>query len=146
MISIIRAVGNWAVPLFQIITLLIVAVAADQIWEEALKWPILFGGVVSVVNLLWLQWRLRRSEKRQPTNVIEQDVEQSAHKITADLYMTAVERFVLVVALFLLGMVKLQLEPMALMIGFIVGQLVMLIGSSQLGSGLSAENLSGKPK
>ena len=102
MISIIRAVGNWAVPLFQIITLLIVAVAADQIWEEALKWPILFGGMVSVVNLLWLQWRLRRSEKRQPTNVIEQDVEQSAHKITADLYMTAVERFVLVGALFLL--------------------------------------------
>ncbi len=133
MISIIRAVGNWAVPLIQLSSLLIVAVLVEQLWGEQFGKAIFYGGMVSVVNLLWLQWRLRRSERRQPVEVIETDAEQSARKIAADLYMTAAERLILVTALFLLGMVKLQLNPMALIAGFVVGQLAMVVGSWRFG-------------
>ncbi len=134
MISIIRAFGNWAVPLLQILFLLLTVITVDLLRLDYPKWPILYGGGISVVNLLWLQWRLRRSEKRRPAGEIEQDAEQSARKIAADLYMTALERFVLVTALFLFGMVKLQLDPMMLMVGFVVGQLALLMGSRYLDS------------
>ncbi len=132
MISIIRAVGNWAVPLLQVISLLVMMVIAEQLDQGEFKVAIFYGGAISVVNLLWLQWRLRRSERRQPAEVIAEDSAQGARKVVADLYMTAVERLVLVTALFLLGMVKLDLEPLALMLGFIVGQIVWLLGSRNL--------------
>ena len=41
------------------------------------------------------------------------------------LYRTALERFVLVALLFALGMGGLQLDPPALLAGFIMGQLVI---------------------
>ncbi len=139
MISIIRAVGNWAVPLTQLVSLLVVMLFVEQFWGAQFGTAIFYGGMVSVVNLLWLQWRLRRSERRQPVEVIEEDAEQGARKIAADLYMTAAERLILVTALFLLGMVKLKLNPMALIVGFVVGQLAMLVGSWRYGATTPAE-------
>lgn len=134
MISIIRAVGNWAVSLMQLLALLLTALLVGWWWGEPLEWDILYGGMISVVNLRWLQWRLRRSEKRQTIERIEQASEESARKIAADLYMTAMERFLIVTTLFVLGMVELQLNPMALIAGFVVGQLAMLAGSQRLGN------------
>lgn len=139
MISIIRAVGNWAVPLFQLSSLFVVIMFTEQIWGAGLGIAIFYGGMVSVVNLLWLHWRLRRSERRQPVEAIEEDAGQSARKIAADLYITAAERLILVTVLLLLGMVKLQLDPKMLMIGFVVGQLAMLVGSWRFGATPSAE-------
>ena len=44
------------------------------------------------------------------------------------LYRTALERFVLVVLLFALMLGVLQLDPLALIAGFIVGQLALVAG------------------
>lgn len=103
-------------------------------WESDQGYAALFGGGISIVNLLWLQWRLRRSEKRETVEKIEQDAEGSARKIAADLYMAAAERLILAVSLFLFGLVKMQLDPMTLMAGFVVGQLAMLAASQRLGT------------
>jgi len=42
------------------------------------------------------------------------------------LYRTAVERFVLVLLLFAVALGTLQLDPLALITGFIVGQLALV--------------------
>ena len=131
MISIILAVRKRAVPLLQVLVLLIAAWIVDTVWKMS-GWPLLYGGMISVVNLLWLQWKLRRSERRRPLGEIEQDAALSARKITADVYMTAIERFLLVTLLLLLGLVKLDLDPKLIIIGFFTGQFVMLLSTGLL--------------
>ncbi|MBT3403905.1 MAG: hypothetical protein HON68_02040 [Gammaproteobacteria bacterium] len=131
MISIILAVRKRAVPLLQVLVLLIAAWIVDTVWKMS-GWPLLYGGMISVVNLLWLQWKLRRSERRRPLGEIEQNAALSARKITADVYMTAIERFLLVTLLLLLGLVKLDLDPKLIIIGFFTGQFVMLLSTGLL--------------
>lgn len=133
MISIIRAAGREVIS-FQLLSVVIAATIAGVVWESDQGYAALFGGGISIVNLLWLQWRLRRSEKRETVEKIEQDAEGSARKIAADLYMAAAERLILAVSLFLFGLVKMQLDPMTLMAGFVVGQLAMLAASQRLGT------------
>ncbi len=138
MISIIPRVGYWAVPLLQALFVLATAIAAELNWEGNLKWPILFGGGISVVNLLWLRWRLRRSERRQPMDdENERDTIEGVRAIVADLYLTVIERFVIVISLFLLGMVKLDLEPLGMIVGFVAGQLMLMVGGGQLSQHLT---------
>jgi len=43
------------------------------------------------------------------------------------LYRTALERFVLAVALFALGLGLMRLDPLALLTGFIVGQAALIM-------------------
>jgi type VI protein secretion system component VasK len=119
------------VPLLQVLVLLIAAWIVDTVWKMS-GWPLLYGGMISVVNLLWLQWKLRRSERRRPLGEIEQNAALSARKITADVYMTAIERFLLVTLLLLLGLVKLDLDPKLIIIGFFTGQFVMLLSTGLL--------------
>ena len=120
-------------PLLQMAAILTIAFWGESVWGGQAKWSILYGGVISVVNLLWLQWRLRRSERKESLAEIKRDAAESAQRITADLYLTVLERFVWVIDLFLLGMVKLGLEPMALVTGFVVGQVMLLVASGPLG-------------
>ncbi|HIJ27940.1 MAG: hypothetical protein HN661_00190 [Gammaproteobacteria bacterium] len=110
---------------------MIAAWIVDTVWKMS-GWPLLYGGMISVVNLLWLQWKLRRSERRRPLGEIEQNAALSARKITADVYMTAIERFLLVTLLLLLGLVKLDLDPKLIIIGFFTGQFVMLLSTGLL--------------
>ena len=123
--------SDLAVPLLQVLVLLIAAWIVDTVWKMS-GWPLLYGGMISVVNLLWLQWKLRRSERRRPLGEIEQNAALSARKITADVYMTAIERFLLVTLLLLLGLVKLDLDPKLIIIGFFTGQFVMLLSTGLL--------------
>ncbi len=94
-----------------------------------------------MVNLFWLQWRMRRSEQRVPQQVIERDLERSIRKVTAAAYMSAVERLILVASLTLFGMVKLPLDPMALVIGLMVGQLALLVAAQSIQQPLPTEKV-----
>ena len=132
MISIILPVGKWGVPLFQVVVVVIAALLMEWFWRDGTKWATLYGGGVSVVNLLWLQWRMRRSEQRVPQQEIERDLERGIRKVTAAAYMSAVERLILVASLTLFGMVKLPLDPMALVIGLMVGQLALLVAAQSI--------------
>lgn len=139
MISIIHAVRKRAIPLLQVFAVLLTALLMGSVRGDSSQWPTLYGGMISVINLLWLQWRLKRSERRESVAEIEAHAEQSARRITAALYLTVVERFVIVIALFLLGLVKMNLEPVALVTGFVVGQLVLIVATALLKGESSGE-------
>lgn len=72
-----------------------------------------FGGLTALSNVLLLAWRRKRSDGGRAM-----DAQQSL----LVLYRSAFERFVSVILLFLLGMVVLRLDPLALLSGFIAGQ------------------------
>jgi ATP synthase protein I len=59
--------------------------------------------------------------------------QQSAKKSTAILYMGAVQRFMLVLALFGLGLAFLKLDPLATVIGFALPQLAFMVMAVRYG-------------
>jgi hypothetical protein len=77
-----------------------------------------FGGAIALINLLLLEWRRYRTDKGR---VI--DARQSLRV----LYRSALERLLLVALLFALGMGALALDPLALLTGFVAGQLALLL-------------------
>ena len=81
-------------------------------WERA--GSALFGGFIATCNLLLLEWRRHRTDSGPVL---------SASQSIRVLYRSALERMSLVVLLFALGIGVLRLEPLALITGFIAGQI-----------------------
>ncbi|MGD2055445.1 MAG: ATP synthase subunit I [Gammaproteobacteria bacterium] len=77
-----------------------------------------FGGMISLLNVMLLEWR-RKQADRGPALTAGQSLRV--------LYRSAVERFVLVALLFAAGIGALALYPLALLTGFIAGQLALLL-------------------
>jgi len=70
-----------------------------------------------MANVLLLEWRRGRADRGRAL---------SAGESLRLLYRTALERFVLVALLFAVALGVLQLAPVAVITGFIVGQLALL--------------------
>jgi len=85
------------------------AYAAVSVW---------FGGLTATLNILLLQWRSHRADSGRAL---------SAGQSLWVLYRTALERFVMVVLLFVTGLGLLKLDPLALLTGFVVGQLALIL-------------------
>ena len=75
------------------------------------------GGLIAMSNVLLLEWRRRRADSGRAL---------SAGESLRLLYRTAVERFVLVLLLFAVALGTLQPDPLALITGFIAGQLALV--------------------
>jgi ATP synthase protein I len=75
-----------------------------------------FGGGIAAANIGLLLWR-RQGAAAGPALSAAQSMQL--------LYRTALERFVIVVTLFAVGMGLLQLDPLALLAGFIAGQVAL---------------------
>jgi ATP synthase protein I len=75
------------------------------------------GGLIAMANVLLLEWRRLGADRGRVL---------SAGESLRLLYRTAVERFLLVLLLFAVALGTLQLDPLALITGFIVGQLALL--------------------
>ena len=75
------------------------------------------GGLIAMTNVLLLEWRRRRADSGPAL---------SAGESLRLLYRSAVERFVLVVLLFAVVLGTLQPDPVALITGFIAGQLALV--------------------
>ena len=75
------------------------------------------GGAIAIANGLFLEWRRHKADSGRAL---------SAAESIRLLYRTALERWVLVVLLFVLGLGVLQLDPLAVLSGFIVGQLALV--------------------
>ena len=75
------------------------------------------GGLIAMANVLLLEWRRLRADRGRAL---------SAGESLRLLYRTAVERFVLVLLLFVVTLGTLQLDPLALITGFIAGQLALV--------------------
>lgn len=77
-----------------------------------------FGGLIACSNTVLLEWRRYRVDSGRVL---------SAGASLRVLYRSVLERFLLVALLFVLGMGVLRLEPLALLTGFIAGQLGLVI-------------------
>ncbi|MEN8107321.1 MAG: ATP synthase subunit I [Pseudomonadota bacterium] len=78
----------------------------------------LFGGAIALLNVMLLEWRRYQADSGRA---------MSAGQSLWLLYRSAMERFVLVLALFALGMGGWRLEPLPLLTGFIAGQLGLFV-------------------
>jgi F0F1-type ATP synthase assembly protein I len=76
------------------------------------------GGVIAMAHTQLLEWRRGCAESGPAL---------TGGESLRLLYRTALERFVLVVLLFVLALGVLQLEPAALIAGFIAGQLALIV-------------------
>ncbi len=76
-----------------------------------------FGGLTALLNIGWLLWRRHGADAGRAL---------SAGQSLRLLYRSALERFLLVALLFALGLGVLKLDPLALLTGFVVGQLALV--------------------
>ena len=76
-----------------------------------------YGGAIACAGSLLLEWRRAAADRGRAL-----DAAQSIRL----LYRTALERFVLAGVLLALGFGVLRLDPLALLTGFIVGQLALV--------------------
>lgn len=80
----------------------------------------IYGSLVAIINTSFLYWRIQKA--RSLTN------ETAAASLKA-VYRSAIERFILIGCLLAIGMVgALKLSPLIVLISFIIGQLVFLLG------------------
>lgn len=82
----------------------------------------LFGGAMALLAALLLEWRRSRAENGRALSAVQS---------IRVLYRSAFERMGLVVVLFALGMGVLRLDPLALLAGFIAGQLGLLFTGTE---------------
>jgi ATP synthase protein I len=84
-------------------------------WFQAVS--VWFGGLTAALNIGCLLWRRQQADAGRAL---------SAGQSLRLLYRSALERFVLIALLFALGLGVLKLDPLALLTGFIVGQLALV--------------------
>ena len=101
------------------LALVMVAAVMFYLWHGVLPAvSAVFGGAIALVNVVLLRWRQRSAGQTRAL---------SAGESIRLLYRSALERFVVIAALFMLGMGVLQLDALALLTGFIVGQLALFL-------------------
>ncbi len=77
-----------------------------------------YGGLIAATNI-GLLLRCKHRQGNRPTG--------SAQHTLAALYICALQRFIAVTVLFVLGMGVLKLHPLAILAGFVAGQVLLLI-------------------
>lgn len=77
-----------------------------------------FGGTIALINVLLLEWRRYQTDTGRAID---------ARQSLLVLYRSALERLLLVSLLFALGLGALALDPLALLTGFIMGQVALLL-------------------
>ncbi len=108
-----------AVIKLQLIVAIIALVIVSVIYASAIK-SVLFGSLVAVLNSGFLYWRMRKAES---------GTIKTAEASLKLLYRSGIERFVLTACLLAIGMMAaLKLSPLIMLISFIIGQLVFLLG------------------
>jgi ATP synthase protein I len=76
-----------------------------------------FGGIVAAINIGLLLWRRRRANTGRAL---------SAGESLRVLYRSALERFLVIALLFALGLGVWRLDPLAVLAGFVAGQLALV--------------------
>lgn len=105
----------------QIISVLL-ATLGGYLWnpeEFRLAISIFYGGGITILASLILAWRLGRAT---------QLAADKDDKAILYLYLGSIERLVIAVACFALGVLKLKLDILPMVVGLISGQLGFLIG------------------
>ncbi len=77
---------------------------------------VFWGGMVALANMVLLAWRMLYGDR--PTFSAEQHLRL--------IYRSSMERFFVVAVLLAFGLVKLKLDPLAVLLGFLVGQVTLV--------------------
>jgi len=115
MASTARSVCKLAI--LQLLLIAATSVIFFMVYGAFLAGSVWCGGLIAMTNVLLLEWRRLGADRGRVL---------SAGESLRLLYRTAVERFLLVLLLFAVALGTLQLDPLALITGFIVGQLALL--------------------
>lgn len=111
------------VPLLQIVAVVVVALVLLQIQNaQQFALAVFVGGGVSILNATLIALRMHGATTSHQT--------ESAHKQLTQMYYYAAERFLAVTMALGACIVVLKVNPIALLCGFILGQIVMI--SAQL--------------
>jgi len=103
---------------FELVLVTVTSVVFFTLGDARQAGSVWFGGAIAAANLVLLEWRRR---------VADTGPALSAAASLRLLYRTALERFVLAATLFALGLGVLRLDPLALLTGFIVGQIALIL-------------------
>ena len=104
----------------QAITVIIGALLSFFWLGDNVAMAALFGGSVAVANALFLIWCMRAGAQRPA---------QDARQELAWLVRFSMERFFMVALLIVAGLGWLKLMPVPLLIGFVLGQLTLVVST-----------------
>lgn len=93
------------------------ATAASIMSNPHVGISVFWGGVTASVNVMLLMWRMIFGDR--PTFNAEQHLRL--------MYRSSLERFFVVAVMLAIGMLKLKLDPLALLLGFLVGQVALVV-------------------
>lgn len=103
----------------------IIATAITYIAYDAMAARSIFSGfAVAMANTVLIVWRMWQSEKAQHLD---------AHKHLRMFYRSGIERLVMVAMLLVLAMGPLGLVPLAVLAGFALGQLTLIVSQIMRG-------------
>ena len=103
----------------QTVFISILVAGSYLIWGMEHSEGLIYGGAVTIVTTLYSGWRFKVDTDRA-------DIPASA--MMASLYKGTLLRFLMVVALLVLGFKLLKLEPAAVVVGFVVTQAGVFLG------------------
>jgi ATP synthase protein I len=101
----------------QLIIIIISAVPAFFVVNLLAAKAVAFGGLIALVNALLLNWRMRWGE---------QHIEADASWHFRQAFRSLIERLVVAATLFAVGLKLLKLVPLAMLTGFVLGQLAWI--------------------
>ena len=106
----------------QVVISVVVGMLGYALQGEAEAKAALYGGVVALIGTLLLLWRMQRSIQKTLLK---------AHQHLWLFYRSGLERFLVICVLPAIGMGPFKLVPLAVLVGFVAGQLAWIIAPLQ---------------
>lgn len=106
----------------QVVISVVVGMFGYALQGEAEAKAALYGGVVALIGTLLLLWRMQRSKQKTLLK---------AHQHLWLFYRSGLERFLVICVLLAIGMGPFKLVPLAVLVGFVAGQLALIIAPLQ---------------
>lgn len=106
--------------MYQAAATAVAATVASIYMNEAAARAVCFGGAVAIANTLLLAWRIIAAARGGT---------QNPRLELAKLVRSSVERFLVVALLIAAGLGWLKLMPMPLVVGFVLGQLTLVVST-----------------
>jgi len=109
--------GIRKLAMLQLLLLAVTSIIFFMVYGAFQAVSALCGGLIAMTNVLLLEWRRWQADSGRAL---------SAGESIRLLYRAALERFVLIALMFALALGGLQMDPVALITGFIAGQLALV--------------------
>jgi ATP synthase protein I len=108
--------------LYQLVLVAVTSFAFLVIFEIFSAASVWFGGGIAAMNVL-LQARCASRDALRP--------ERSPQQSLVAVYICVVQRFLVVALMFALGLGVFELDPLAVLAGFIAGQIILIVSGSK---------------